>query len=154
MVPKKPLRILDDYNDNDETETTASISEDGECDGGCTRRVRFRDEAFAIPDRTNSSGGGISDGGGESSISADSGCDEVSERWYGSDEYRRFKRDRVLSSLNYINAKRANKPWVDESEYSIRGIEHMCAGAFSTSADADANQAATKRHRKAIRDEQ
>lgn len=46
-------------------------------------------------------------------------------RWYQRDDYRRFKKDTVLNSLNYINARRASKPF-DETKNSIRGIEGMC----------------------------
>jgi len=51
-----------------------------------------------------------------------------SSSWYQSDDYCRFKKDMILNSLNYINAKRASKVF-DEEKYSIRGIRHMCSHA-------------------------
>jgi len=51
--------------------------------------------------------------------------DEIENRWYQSGDYSRFKKDMILNSLNYINAKRASKPF-DETINCIRGIEDMC----------------------------
>jgi len=50
---------------------------------------------------------------------------KIEDRWYQSDDYCQFKKDMLLSSLNYMNARRASKTF-DENKYSIRGIEHMC----------------------------
>lgn len=51
--------------------------------------------------------------------------DEIEKRWYKSDDYCRFKKDTIINSLNYINARRASKPF-DDTQYCIRGIEDMC----------------------------
>ena len=40
-------------------------------------------------------------------------------------DYCRFKKDTILNSLNYVNARRASKPF-DETVNCIWGIEDMC----------------------------
>mmetsp|Transcript_34858 Transcript_34858/g.39787 ORF Transcript_34858/g.39787 Transcript_34858/m.39787 type:complete len:310 (+) Transcript_34858:77-1006(+) len=62
----------------------------------------------------------------QQTISEDNNKDgKIEDRWYQSDDYCQFKKDMLLSSLNYMNARRASKIF-DENKYSIRGIEHMC----------------------------
>jgi len=51
--------------------------------------------------------------------------EEIENRWYQSFDYCRFKKDTILNSLNYINARRASKPF-DETRNCTRGIEDMC----------------------------
>jgi len=51
--------------------------------------------------------------------------EEKDNRWYQSSDYSRFKKDTILNSLNYINARRASKPF-DETKNCIWGIEYMC----------------------------
>jgi len=74
-------------------------------------------------------------------------CDEdgaLSERWYTDHEYQQFKKDQILSVLNYTNAQRtiaskSNKPasknskctTFDPTIYTIRGLEHKCGTAAS-----------------------
>lgn len=71
--------------------------------------VRFSDILHEVPSNNN---GPMSN-------------DEIENRWYQSGDYSRFKKDTILNSLNYINAKRASKPF-DETINCIRGIEEMC----------------------------
>ena len=40
-------------------------------------------------------------------------------------DYSRFKKDTILTSMNYVNAKRASK-FFNETENCIWGIEEMC----------------------------
>jgi len=62
----------------------------------------------------------------QQTISEDSNQnEEIEDRWYQNDDYCQFKKDMLLSSFNYMNARRASKIF-DEDKYSIRGIEHMC----------------------------
>jgi hypothetical protein len=76
-----------------------------------------------------------------------------SSSWYQSDDYCKFKKDMILNSLNYINAKRAKKK-IDEEKYSIRGIEHMCSYA-SGDPNYRRRQTSEKKYLyKVIRDEQ
>jgi len=76
-----------------------------------------------------------------------------SSSWYQSDDYCRFKKDMILNSLNYINAKRASKVF-DEEKYSIRGIRHMCSHA-SGDPNYRRRQTSEKKYLyKVIRDEQ
>ena len=90
--------------------------------------VQFDDEIYVIPNDTNGSSSSssssccVNDDADDESIPTDY---EVDERWYQSEDYCRFKKDMILNSLNYINAKRASKQF-DEIKYSIQGIEHMC----------------------------
>lgn len=51
--------------------------------------------------------------------------EEAKQIWYQEYDFRRFEKDRVLTSMDYANARKANKPFV-EDEHSIRGIEHFC----------------------------
>jgi len=51
--------------------------------------------------------------------------EEIENTWYQTADYNRFKKDTVLTSLNYINAKRASK-FFDETINCIWGIEEMC----------------------------
>jgi hypothetical protein len=73
--------------------------------------------------------------------------------WYQRDDYCKFKKDMILNSLNYINAKRASKVF-DEEKCSIRGIEHMCSYA-SGDPNYRRRQTSEKKYLyKVIRDEQ
>jgi hypothetical protein len=79
--------------------------------------------------------------------------EDISSSWYQSDDYCKFKKDMILNSLNYINAKRASKVF-DEEKYSIRGIEHMCSYA-SGDPNYRRRQTSEKKYLyKVIRDEQ
>lgn len=51
--------------------------------------------------------------------------EEIENRWYQSTDYNRFKKDTILTSMNYVNAKRASK-FFNETESCIWGIEEMC----------------------------
>lgn len=124
-------------------------------EGGCLNKkrsalsVRFDDEVLVFPSR------GSNDEEDESPTP--SANDDDDERWYGKDDYIRFKKDVILSSLNCVNAKRRNKSrFFDDDEFetkgwSVRGIENAC----------EMDASATKRREtdkkclhKAIRDEQ
>lgn len=67
-----------------------------------------------------------------------------------SGDYNRFKKDTILTSLNYINARRASKPF-DERTNCIWGIEDMC---YLTSVIPKRNLAEKKHVFKVIREEQ
>lgn len=101
---KSKERLLDD-DDNELSNT---------CRRGRRKRERnsmvmFDDDVVEIPNHCN---GSIPE-------------DEIKKRWYQSDDYCRFKKDTILNSLNYINARRASKPF-NETKNCIRGIETMC----------------------------
>lgn len=76
--------------------------------------------------------------------------EEIEERWYQTGDYNRFKKDTILNSLNYINAKRASKPF-DATTNCIRGIENMC---ILNPAIQKRNEAEKKYLYRAVREEQ
>jgi len=76
--------------------------------------------------------------------------EEITNRWYQSGDYNRFKKDTILTSLNYINARRASKPF-DERINCIWGIEEMC---YLTPIIPKRNIAEKKHVFKVIREEQ
>lgn len=102
--------------------------------------VRFQDEVSVIESAP-------------STAEADEITDSDEERWYGSDDYIRFKKDVILSSLNYVNAKRASKPF-NERQYSTRGIEHVCEVDNANNNSRKRREAERKHLHRAIRDEQ
>ena len=65
----------------------------------------------------------------------------ISDRWYTDQEYQQFKKDQILSVLNYTNAQRtialkSNKQpspnnTFNSNIYTIRGLEHKCGTAIS-----------------------
>lgn len=75
---------------------------------------------------------------------------EIANKWYQSGDYNRFKKDTILTSLNYINARRASKPF-DETISCTWGIEDMC---FLTPTMPKRNSAEKKHVFKVIREEQ
>lgn len=77
-------------------------------------------------------------------------ADEIKTSWYQKDDYGRFKKDTVLNSFNYMNARRASKPF-DETKVCIRGIEEMCRQDTTVRPRHDAEK---KYVYKVIRDEQ
>lgn len=77
-------------------------------------------------------------------------ADEIKTRWYQKDDYGRFKKDTVLNSFNYLNARRASKPF-DETTVCIRGIEDICSQDTTLRPRLDAEK---KYVYKVIRDEQ
>lgn len=91
------------------------LSDDDDGNRKCRRRqrgnlcVRFSDDLCEVPSNLNEP---MSD-------------EEIENRWYQSSDYTRFKKDTILTSLNYINARRASKPF-DETINCIWGIENMC----------------------------
>lgn len=96
--------------------------------------VRFNDDLHVVPsDRKES----ISD-------------EEKVMLWYQSNDYNRFKKDTILTSLNCINARRASK-YFDETVNCIWGIEEMCC---LTSVIPKRNIAEKKHVFKVIREEQ
>lgn len=77
-------------------------------------------------------------------------CQEIEDRWYETKDYDRFKKDAVLTSLNYINARRASKSF-DQVRNCIWGIEERCLVDQAVIK----RRATEKKHvYKAIRDEQ
>ena len=64
---------------------------------------------------------------------------DISDRWYTDQEYQQFKKDQILSVLNYTNAQRtlaSNKQpspnnTFNSNIYTIRGLEHKCGTAAS-----------------------
>merc|ERR1711907_898646 len=85
--------------------------------------VRFDDEVSFFPSRAESN---------DDENDNESADDENDERWYGKDDYLRFKKDTILSTLNYIATKRRNKSRFFDDDafeakgYSVRGIENSC----------------------------
>lgn len=51
--------------------------------------------------------------------------EDIENIWYQSVDYNRFKKDTILNSLNYVNARRASKPF-DDAKNCVWGIEDMC----------------------------
>eukprot|EP00535_Pseudo-nitzschia_heimii_P006209 CAMPEP_0197187636 /NCGR_PEP_ID=MMETSP1423-20130617/16241_1 /TAXON_ID=476441 /ORGANISM="Pseudo-nitzschia heimii, Strain UNC1101" /LENGTH=245 /DNA_ID=CAMNT_0042639269 /DNA_START=83 /DNA_END=820 /DNA_ORIENTATION=- len=51
--------------------------------------------------------------------------EDIENMWYQNHDYCRFKKDTILNSLNYVNARRASKPF-DDTVMCIWGIEEMC----------------------------
>jgi len=51
--------------------------------------------------------------------------EDIENWWYQSVDYIRFKKENILNSLNYMNARRASKPF-DNTRNCIWGIEDMC----------------------------
>mmetsp|Transcript_2279 Transcript_2279/g.5214 ORF Transcript_2279/g.5214 Transcript_2279/m.5214 type:complete len:264 (+) Transcript_2279:189-980(+) len=76
--------------------------------------------------------------------------DEIKTRWYKTEDYNRFKKDTVISSFNFLNARRASKPF-DETKYCTQGIEDMC---IQDVAIRQRNNTEKKYIYKVIRDEQ
>jgi len=108
MRKSRGLLIDDNEDDDKENSDNSNLRQRG----GRKKRnlsVRFSDNLHIKPSNRD---GPMSD-------------EEIENRWYQSCDYSRFKKDQILSSLNYINAKRASKP-VDETVNCIRGIEDMC----------------------------
>ncbi|KAL3928737.1 MAG: hypothetical protein SGARI_004947, partial [Bacillariaceae sp.] len=61
-----------------------------------------------------------------SSISDHAISEEDARRiWYHDFDFKRFEKDRVLTSMDYSNSRKLNKTFV-EDEHSVRGIEHLC----------------------------
>jgi len=51
--------------------------------------------------------------------------EDIENMWYQNCDYCRFKKDTILNSLNYVNARRASKTF-DDTKNCIWGIEDMC----------------------------
>mmetsp|Transcript_35428 Transcript_35428/g.55162 ORF Transcript_35428/g.55162 Transcript_35428/m.55162 type:complete len:181 (+) Transcript_35428:47-589(+) len=57
--------------------------------------------------------------------------EEITRCWYGDDDYKRFEKDRVLTSLGYMARQRIGGISFDHNMHTIRGIENMCDGYLS-----------------------
>jgi len=51
--------------------------------------------------------------------------EDIKNMWYQNCDYCRFKKDIIINSLNYVNARRASRPF-DDTVNCIWGIEDMC----------------------------
>ncbi|KAG7341993.1 hypothetical protein IV203_007085 [Nitzschia inconspicua] len=51
--------------------------------------------------------------------------EDAKQIWYQNFDFQRFEKDRRLTSMDYTNARRSNKTFVEDS-HSVRGLEHLC----------------------------
>jgi len=51
--------------------------------------------------------------------------DEIQRNWYKNDDYTRFKKDRVLTSIGYLSSKKFGAANFDINEHAIRGLEAL-----------------------------
>jgi hypothetical protein len=55
--------------------------------------------------------------------------EDAKKIWYSDFDYKRFEKDRILTSLDYSNARMLNRTFV-EDEHSVRGLEHLYDGSL------------------------
>lgn len=135
MSWRKSKEELIDFDEDEDNDNSASNLRKNRRKQKRNLSVRFNDELDIVV--ANDREEPISD-------------EEIEIRWYQSGDYSRFKKDTILTSLNYINARRASKPF-DERSNCIWGIEEMC---YLTNTIPKRNIAEKKHVFKVIREEQ
>mmetsp|Transcript_7719 Transcript_7719/g.13606 ORF Transcript_7719/g.13606 Transcript_7719/m.13606 type:complete len:243 (+) Transcript_7719:300-1028(+) len=106
---KESLLSLDDDNEDRPTSPTPAK---------IPKTVKFEDDEALVTEIPTSNGDN------------DYWCGALSEEeikliWYQDYDYKRFEKDRVLTSMDYSNARKVGKTFVEDS-HSVRGIEYMC----------------------------